>query len=243
MKHPRAGLCPSPPPGGDASGPAKPVPRHPSMDAAATLPGWATGLWPAPMDTLPVPLEAQARAIAFTPMTEADLDAVHAVETSAYGHPWSPRHFRDSLQAGYPAVMLIGEAHAGESPWPPRPDGRWLLGYLVAMPVVDEVHLLNLTTAPAHRRQGHAQRLMQALLDWACRRQAQSLWLEVRESNAPARALYDRLGFATVGRRKGYYPDIGSRREDALVMQRPISPGAAPAAAATALRFQDPCHA
>ena len=198
----------------------------------------ATALrWPEPVTASP------ARRLHFVPMREDALDAVHAVEVTAYAHPWNRRHFHDSLLSGYPAVMLLGEPLPGDAGLPTVPGGEVLIGYLVAMPVVDEVHLLNLTTAPAHRRQGHAQRLMQALLDWACRRQAQSLWLEVRESNAPARALYDRLGFATVGRRKGYYPDIGSRREDALVMQRPISPGAAPAAAATALRFQDPCHA
>ncbi len=219
MKHPRAGLCPSAPPGGDASGPAKPVPRHPSMDAAATLPGWTAGLWPAPMDTLPVPLEAEARAIAFMPMTEADLDAVHAVETSAYGHPWSPRHFRDSLQAGYPAVMLIGEAHVGESPWPPRPDGRWLLGYLVAMPGVDEVHLLNLTVNPPHQRQGWARFMLDALALWSRGQGARSLWLEVRQSNAPARRLYERYGFREVGVRRGYYPLSALQREDAVVMQ------------------------
>ena len=72
------------------------------------LPEWTAGLWPAPMDTLPVPLASDARGIAFMPMTEADLDAVHAVEASAYAHPWTRRHFLDSLQAGYPAVLLVG---------------------------------------------------------------------------------------------------------------------------------------
>lgn len=185
--------------------------------------------------------------LALAPLTPDTLPLVAEVEKTAYAYPWSLRHFHDSLASGHLAQALLATPHPSDPhEWAHAPtwsDGRWLLGYLVAMPVVDEVHLLNLTTAPTHRRQGHAQRLMQALLDWACRRQAQSLWLEVRESNAPARALYDRLGFATVGRRKGYYPDIGSRREDALVMQRPISPGADPTAAATALRFQDPCHA
>ena len=183
------------------------------------LPAWTAGLWPAPMDTLPVPLEADARAIAFMPMTEADLDAVHTVETSAYGHPWSPRHFRDSLQAGYPAVMLVGEARAGETPRPARPDGRWLLGYFVAMPGVDEVHLLNITVNPPHQRQGWARFMLDALALWSRGQGAHTLWLEVRQSNAPARRLYERHGFREVGVRRGYYPLSTLQREDAIVMQ------------------------
>ena len=192
--------------------------------------------------------------LAFAALTPDTLPRVAEVEKTAYAHPWSLRHFQDSLAAGYLAQALLADPDPATDPpaWahaPAWPDGRWLLGYLVAMPVLDEVHLLNITTVPTHRRQGHAQRLLQALLDWSRARQAQSLWLEVRESNAPARALYERLGFVTVGRRKGYYPDAGQRREDALVMQRPVAPSAdhsrqSPLAAPPApLRFLPFAHA
>ena len=61
-----------------------------------------------------------------------------------------------------------------------------------------------------------------------CRtRNAVRLWLEVRESNDGAREAYRRLGFAAVGRRKGYYPAPEGRREDAVVMSLDIAdPGA-----------------
>lgn len=183
------------------------------------LPAWTAGLWPAPMDTLPVPLEADARGIAFMPMTEADLDAVHAVEAGAYAHPWTRRHFLDSLQAGYPAVLLVGEALPHETPHPARPDGRWLMGYLVAMPGVDEVHLLNITVNPPHQRQGWARFMLDALALWSRGQGARALWLEVRQSNAPARRLYERYGFREVGVRRGYYPLSTLQREDAIVMQ------------------------
>ena len=158
------------------------------------------------------------RRVAFEPMTEADLDAVCEVEKLAYAHPWSRRHFADSLASGYPAVMLLGEARPGEVVYPPRADGRLLLGYLVAMSGVDEVHLLNITVAPSQQRQGWARFLLDALALWSRGQGAQWLWLEVRAGNAPARALYTRYGFQQVGLRRGYYPAGGLQREDAVVM-------------------------
>jgi ribosomal-protein-alanine N-acetyltransferase len=190
------------------------------VGTGAELPAWASGLWPGSSTPTTRPgLATQApRRVAFEPMTTADLDAVHALETSAYAHPWSRKHFRDSLQAGYPAVMLLGESLPGDKKERERADGRRLLGYLVAMSGVDEVHLLNITVAPAHQRQGWARFMLDALALWSRGQQAHWLWLEVRESNVPARRLYERYGFTQVGLRKGYYPTGQIQREDAVVM-------------------------
>ena len=81
------------------------------VSAGVELPAWASGLWPGSSTPMTRPgAAAQAeRRVAFEPMTTPDLDAVHALEMSAYAHPWSRKHFRDSLQAGYPAVMLLGD--------------------------------------------------------------------------------------------------------------------------------------
>lgn len=137
------------------------------------------------------------------PMTVRDLDAVVGVEQRAYSHPWSRGNFTDSLAAGYLAeVWWLGEA---------------VLGYFIAMPGVDELHLLNITVAPEHQGQGHGRVMMAALRQHALQAEAASLWLEVRESNHRARALYRSLGFAEVGLRRGYYP-AAVRREDAVVM-------------------------
>lgn len=176
----------------------------------------AHAAWPVPQRP-PAPATRE-RHIRFEPMTEADLDAVRAVEVSAYAHPWSRKHFHDSLQAGYPAVLLLGEALPGEPAKAVMTGERVLLGYLVAMPGVDEVHLLNITVAPMHQRQGWARFLLDALVLWSRGQRAQWLWLEVRESNEPARHLYRSHGFSQVGVRKGYYPAGHLRREDAVVM-------------------------
>ncbi|WP_370691095.1 ribosomal protein S18-alanine N-acetyltransferase [Hydrogenophaga sp.] len=190
-----------------------------SSGAAASGPAWPQRGWPALATESASPaITHSQRRIAFVPMTEADLDAVVEVEKTAYTHPWSRKHFSDSLQSGYPAVLLLGEPLPGEVAHPGRADGRVLLGYLVAMPGVDEVHLLNITVAPAQQRQGWARFMLDALVLWSRGQRAQWLWLEVRHSNTPARALYERYGFAQVGLRRGYYPAGQHEREDAVVM-------------------------
>lgn len=203
------------------STPADAAPRN-------ALPAWASGLWPAPTEPLTPPRSVShpERRIVFEPMLESDLDSVHAVESQAYAHPWSRRHFHDSLKAGYPAILLLSQPLPGEVVHPPRADGRVLLGYLVAMPGVDEVHLLNITVATAHQRQGWARFMLDALGLWSRGQGAQWLWLEVRQGNAPARALYERCGFAQVGLRKGYYPAGHFQREDAVVMSLRLAPAA-----------------
>jgi [ribosomal protein S18]-alanine N-acetyltransferase len=145
------------------------------------------------------------------PMTVADLDAVMAIEHSAYPVPWSRGNFIDSLAAGYHALLLHSE------------EGH-LLGYLVAMDGVQEMHLLNLTVAPAQQNQGHGRHLLGALRALCHERGAHTLWLEVRHSNQRARALYEREGFIEVGLRRAYYPQASGTpgREDAVVMYLPL---------------------
>jgi len=155
------------------------------------------------MNAILKPLEAQ-----FEAMTPAWLDAVLRVEESAYPQPWTRGNFIDSLNAGYQAQLLT----AGNDP-----DAQ-LLGYFVAMKGVDEVHLLNITVAPDHQRQGWARIMLDGLAIWSRAQGAQWLWLEVRVSNARAKAVYECYGFRHVGTRRNYYPAGASAREDAVVM-------------------------
>lgn len=148
-------------------------------------------------------------AAVIRPMTVESLDGVMALEAEVYPFPWTRGNFVDSLVAGYTAWTLN------------RPTGE-LVGYCVAMAGAAEMHLLNITVAPALRRGGHARRLLDALLEVCSASGAERLWLEVRQSNAAAREAYRRLGFATVGLRKGYYPAPESSREDAVVMTRDV---------------------
>lgn len=144
--------------------------------------------------------------------TPAQLDAVLAIEAQSYSHPWTRGNFTDALKAGFHIQLL---SH-----------GAQLLGYTVAMPGVEEAHLLNITVCPEVRRQGVAGVLLQALAVWAQQQQAQCIWLEVRASHAATQRLYARHGFEFVAVRKGYYPLDGQQREDAVVMKR-VLPGSA----------------
>ena len=80
--------------------------------------------------------------------------------------------------------------------------------------------------APLLLRAGHGHALMQRLLVIARARADAALWLEVRPSNVAALGLYQRLGFAEVGRRCNYYPAPGGQREDALVLRLGLRDGA-----------------
>ena len=142
-------------------------------------------------------------------MTVAQLDAVLAIEVQAYAFPWTRGNFIDSLAAGYLARVLV----AG--------DGE-LIGYFVAMPGFEEMHLLNVTVSSRHEGRGHGRRLLAELYSLSTSFAATAIWLEVREGNARARALYQREGFAEAGRRRDYYPAPAGQREDAILMTRPL---------------------
>jgi len=143
------------------------------------------------------------------PMWVGDLDAVLAIERSAYPFPWTRGNFIDSLAAGYLAQALVGEDE--------------LIGYYIAMSGVEEMHLLNITVAPAQQHRGHARRMLDELVQFCHEANAHKLWLEVREGNAPARSLYLRYGFRHIGVRRSYYPAPEGRREDAAVMSLEIA--------------------
>ncbi|MBX3677796.1 MAG: ribosomal protein S18-alanine N-acetyltransferase [Rhodocyclaceae bacterium] len=139
----------------------------------------------------------------FVPMQPEDIDAVLAIEQGAYPFPWTRANFADSLASGYSA-------------WCCR-IGNVLVGHAVMMLVLDEAHLLNVTIAREWQRRGHGQLTMQHLFAMARTHGAKRMFLEVRPSNASGQELYRRLGFETIGRRRGYYP-AGEAREDAVVM-------------------------
>jgi ribosomal-protein-alanine N-acetyltransferase len=146
-------------------------------------------------------------ALAYRPMAARDVDAVIAIERAVYPFPWTPGNFRDALDAG-------------NACWLAHLEGE-LAGYGVMLVAAGEAHLLNLGVAPAWQRQGIGRCLLQFLIAAAKKDGAQIMYLEVRPSNRPALALYARLGFTGVGRRKRYYP-CHDGREDALVMTLPL---------------------
>ena len=146
--------------------------------------------------------------VVWRPMREDDLPAVAALEQASHAAPWTQGNFRDAFAAGY--GTLVGELD------------RSVVAYGVLMLAPGEAQLLNLTVAAPARRRGPGHRLLRRMLDNAVGFGATQRFLQVRESNHAAIALYLREGFAPVARRADYYPAPGGAggREDALVMRR-----------------------
>jgi ribosomal-protein-alanine N-acetyltransferase len=137
-------------------------------------------------------------------MREDDIPAVLLVEKDSYEFPWSAGNFHDSIHAGYSAwVYEIGGS---------------IIGHMVLMAALDEAHLLNITIAPAWRRQGLGRLLLRHAMNAARLQHVRVLYLEVRPSNRAAIELYEKAGFEAFALRKGYYP-AQAGREDALVMR------------------------
>ncbi|XJC74977.1 ribosomal protein S18-alanine N-acetyltransferase [Delftia tsuruhatensis] len=164
-----------------------------------------------PLPPLTDALASEQDSVRFEPLNVLWLDTLLPVEQQAYSHPWTRGNFIDAMAAGYETQLLV-DAQGG------------LVGYFVAMIVLDEVHLLNITVAPARQRQGWARILLDALALWSRQRQAQWIWLEVRESNVRARSIYAAHGYQEVGLRKNYYPMHDGPREHAVLMSLKLWP-------------------
>ncbi len=143
------------------------------------------------------------------PMTARHLPAVAELERVCFpADPWSEALYWAALDNPAVAVLLaLGE------------DGA-LLGYAVLSTVLDEGNLDNIAVAPDCRRRGVADALLSALTAFG-RAHLACLMLEVRASNGPAIALYEKHGFQAVGRRKNYYD---APREDAILMTLKFGP-------------------
>ena len=137
-----------------------------------------------------------------TPMTEEHIPQIAALERACFSHPWSEDALRDELWNDS-AVVVVAEGEDGT-----------VLGYAGLQTVLDEGYINNVAVDPRFRRQGVAGQLVEAFLRFGAARLA-FLTLEVRASNAPAIALYEKYGFTQAGRRRDYYDDP---REDALLM-------------------------
>ena len=155
-------------------------------------------------------------------MQSSDLESVIWVEQSAHAHPWTRGNFQDSMNSGFGAAIYTTPIDRPIDA-PQRiagPNGDLaMVGHWVVMPGFEETHLLNITVARNFRREGWARRMMTDVLRWSLHLQRPRVWLEVRESNQPARALYEAMGFEHISVRKGYYPLKHNHREDALVMR------------------------
>jgi ribosomal-protein-alanine N-acetyltransferase len=145
-------------------------------------------------------------AITIELMKKEDVDQVLALEQISFTMPWSRNLFLSEFRSPLVSTLMVALSNAPK---------RTVIGYLVFWYVADEMHILNLATAPEFKRQGVAKRLVLDALKRAYQKGATRAFLEVRASNAAAQKLYSDLGFTGTNVRREYYD---APVEDAVVM-------------------------
>jgi [ribosomal protein S18]-alanine N-acetyltransferase len=131
-------------------------------------------------------------------------DAVRLVEIErrCFSDPWSENSFREALGSPWTFGLV---AHTGNR----------IAGYLIGREVAGTGEVLNLAVTPDYRRRGVARALLRAGIGYLRKRRVEEVFLEVRESNQSAQALYLSSGFRPIGQRSAYYRNP---KEDALVL-------------------------
>lgn len=135
-------------------------------------------------------------------MQQADVNAVVQIEKLVQSHPWTLNQFQDAVNA-YQSTVI---EQAGQ-----------VVGFCILQPVLDEANLLLMAIHPNQQGKGLGYRLLDesiALL----KNQPVQIFLEVRESNQAAIALYEKSGFHQIDLRKNYYPSPNGGREHAIIM-------------------------
>ena len=146
---------------------------------------------------------ALSKSVLIKEMKESDLEEVLEIEKKSFADPWSRRLFKETLSFPHSVNFVLRESTGA------------LLGYVNFYLIGEEAHMLNLAIHPDFRKKGVATHLLNYTIDFLKRRKAANFFLEVREGNRDAIALYRKFGFQMIGRRKRYYVETN---EDALVM-------------------------
>ena len=137
-------------------------------------------------------------------MNESHVAQVAALEKICFSDPWSENSVASELKNPLSCWLVAEE------------DGK-VTGYVGSQTVMDESDMMNVAVHPDHRRKGIAEALVAELVEALKKRESRCLTLEVRASNEPAKALYEKLGFTQVGLRKNYYRNP---KEDALILRK-----------------------
>ena len=135
-------------------------------------------------------------------MSFADIPSAVEIETQCFSLPWSEKSFQDSLTRE-DTLFLVCEEQGG------------ITGYIGMYISFDEGSITNVAVSPNHRQKGYGEALVVAAKEKAREKQVERIFLEVRVSNIPAIALYEKMGFVNLGIRKNFYEHP---QEDAYIM-------------------------
>ena len=140
------------------------------------------------------------KTILLTP--PCNVDVLARLHATSFADAWSAEWIAKLL--AHPSTFaFLAEGESG--------------GFVLVRAAGGEAEILTLVVAPAARRRGIGSALISAACRHAQEMGAGTMYLEVSRTNEPAKALYGRLGFREVGRRRGYYQEPGGSNEDALV--------------------------
>jgi ribosomal-protein-alanine N-acetyltransferase len=149
-------------------------------------------------------LLGRSKGLMMRPMVLEDIPTVYALEQLCYEFPWSEKLLQDCVLVGYPCRVLLFDT--------------LIIGYCIYRVAESEGHVFNIAVAPDCQSKGYGRSFLTGLIDEMKQADAKKILLEVRQSNLPARHLYESLGFVAYGTRQGYYPAIGNQREDAVLL-------------------------
>ena len=138
------------------------------------------------------PRENRRADLVIEEMTPEDIPEVAELERQVFSAPWSEAGFLSSLRSPDTLYLVV------------RQEGR-LVGYCGFLRSFDEADVMNVAVAPEFRNAGIGQRMLRELMSRGRARGVLRYTLEVRQSNAAAIHLYEKLGFAAVGVRKDFY--------------------------------------
>ena len=144
----------------------------------------------------------EGNEVHFRVMAPEDADDVERVEKACFSIPWSREAFWKEASNENTLYLLAL-------------DGKRVVGYAGCWISYEEAQITNVAVLPEYRGKGIGTRLFGAVIDAVKAKGVTAMTLEVRPSNEPALALYDRYGFKAAGRRPHYYQDDG---EDAIIM-------------------------
>ena len=142
-------------------------------------------------------------------MTEHDLLEVVEIEEQSGLSRWGWAAYYAELQGGNRELMLVAK------PLQAHVDEPSIAGYIVARETAGELHINNVAVREQYRRRGYGVLLLGRVLDEACKKRATAAFLEVRDGNSAAQALYQKCGFRPIAKRPNYYSEPP---EDAVVM-------------------------
>ena len=137
-------------------------------------------------------------------MEPGDIEAVVEIDRASFSLPWPESSYRYEIHDNKSSRCLVAE------------DGEeGIVAMIVSWMILDELHIATFATHTEHRRKGIGKLLLKSALDEAREEGARRAFLEVRESNDAAQAMYEGFGFKITGRRPRYYRD---NDEDAILM-------------------------